>query len=141
MCWGSVRFFKHLIYSILLVFGLTISVLAYNIICLIIPDRPESSTINQPAEAKIAPTTTTQPIQPTEKEEKESDILKPYQLLYPAMYGSKADNLIEQENTVYLTFDDGPSNLTPKVLEILKKNDIKATFLSSANRTASQGRL
>jgi peptidoglycan/xylan/chitin deacetylase (PgdA/CDA1 family) len=128
MCWGSVRFFKHLIYSILLVFGLTISVLAYNIICLIIPDRPESSTINQPAEAKIAPTTTTQPIQPTEKEEKESDILKPYQLLYPAMYGSKADNLIEQENTVYLTFDDGPSNLTPKVLEILKKNDIKATF-------------
>lgn len=29
----------------------------------------------------------------------------------------------------YLTFDDGPSaNVTPKVLEILKENDIRATF-------------
>lgn len=30
--------------------------------------------------------------------------------------------------TVYLTFDDGPSKETPKVLEILKKHEIKATF-------------
>lgn len=30
---------------------------------------------------------------------------------------------------VYLTFDDGPSsNITPKILDILKKNDVKATF-------------
>ena len=31
--------------------------------------------------------------------------------------------------TIYLTFDDGPSNsITPKILEILKKKNIKATF-------------
>lgn len=30
--------------------------------------------------------------------------------------------------TVYLTFDDGPSYLTPKVLEILDKYQVKATF-------------
>ncbi|WP_164779807.1 polysaccharide deacetylase family protein [Paenibacillus kobensis] len=30
--------------------------------------------------------------------------------------------------TVYLTFDDGPSKLTPQVLDILKKENIKATF-------------
>ncbi|PWV97920.1 peptidoglycan/xylan/chitin deacetylase (PgdA/CDA1 family) [Paenibacillus cellulosilyticus] len=30
--------------------------------------------------------------------------------------------------TVYLTFDDGPSKLTPQVLDILKKEGIKATF-------------
>ncbi|MBD3921065.1 polysaccharide deacetylase [Paenibacillus sp. PR3] len=30
--------------------------------------------------------------------------------------------------TVYLTFDDGPSKLTPEVLDILKKEGIKATF-------------
>ncbi|MCC2686185.1 MAG: polysaccharide deacetylase, partial [Paenibacillaceae bacterium] len=30
--------------------------------------------------------------------------------------------------TVYLTFDDGPSNVTPKVLDILKDNGIQATF-------------
>ncbi|MGN0601492.1 MAG: polysaccharide deacetylase family protein [Oscillospiraceae bacterium] len=32
------------------------------------------------------------------------------------------------EKTVYLTFDDGPSKLTPKILEILDKYDVKATF-------------
>jgi peptidoglycan/xylan/chitin deacetylase (PgdA/CDA1 family) len=32
------------------------------------------------------------------------------------------------KKTVYLTFDDGPSALTCKVLDILKKNNIKATF-------------
>lgn len=30
--------------------------------------------------------------------------------------------------TVCLTFDDGPSNLTPSFLDILQKNDVKATF-------------
>ena len=30
--------------------------------------------------------------------------------------------------TVYLTFDDGPSEHTDQILEILKKNNIKATF-------------
>ena len=31
-------------------------------------------------------------------------------------------------NTVYLTFDDGPSGVTEKVLEVLTNHDIKATF-------------
>ncbi len=30
--------------------------------------------------------------------------------------------------TVYLTFDDGPSALTPKLLDVLKKYHVKATF-------------
>lgn len=30
--------------------------------------------------------------------------------------------------TIYLTFDDGPSSITPQVLDILKQNDVKATF-------------
>ncbi len=33
------------------------------------------------------------------------------------------------DSTVYLTFDDGPSgNVTPRVLDILKQNNVKATF-------------
>ena len=32
------------------------------------------------------------------------------------------------EKTVYLTFDDGPCNNTEKLLDILKKYDVKATF-------------
>lgn len=31
-------------------------------------------------------------------------------------------------NQIYLTFDDGPSAVTGKVLDVLKKNNIKATF-------------
>lgn len=38
-------------------------------------------------------------------------------------------NVIENHNgVIYLTFDDGPSNITSKVLDILKKENIKATF-------------
>ncbi|WP_010502474.1 polysaccharide deacetylase [Paenibacillus elgii] len=33
-----------------------------------------------------------------------------------------------EKPTVYLTFDDGPSKLTPKVLDILRKEDVRATF-------------
>jgi peptidoglycan/xylan/chitin deacetylase (PgdA/CDA1 family) len=36
--------------------------------------------------------------------------------------------IMPQQPTVYLTFDDGPSLQTPKVLEILKKENIKASF-------------
>lgn len=34
----------------------------------------------------------------------------------------------KNEKTVYLTFDDGPTQNTLKILEILRKNNIKATF-------------
>ncbi|MCL2844854.1 MAG: polysaccharide deacetylase family protein [Chitinivibrionia bacterium] len=37
------------------------------------------------------------------------------------------------QNTIYLTFDDGPSpNITPRVLELLKKYNQKATFFCIA---------
>lgn len=35
----------------------------------------------------------------------------------------------EAKGTIYLTFDDGPStSITPKILDILKKKNVKATF-------------
>ena len=35
-----------------------------------------------------------------------------------------------EEKIAYLTFDDGPNTLiTPKILDILKAEDVKATFL------------
>lgn len=40
------------------------------------------------------------------------------------------DNLRTEDEpmTVYLTFDDGPSENTPEILDILKKHGVKATF-------------
>lgn len=38
------------------------------------------------------------------------------------------DNYEEEAKTIYLTFDDGPGPYTDKLLDILKKYDVKATF-------------
>ncbi len=38
----------------------------------------------------------------------------------------------ENGNVIYLTFDDGPSNHTERLLNILKKYDVKATFFVCA---------
>ena len=34
----------------------------------------------------------------------------------------------DRDKIVYLTFDDGPNKYSDKILEVLKKNDVKATF-------------
>ncbi|BBH69526.1 hypothetical protein ACTI_62110 [Actinoplanes sp. OR16] len=38
-----------------------------------------------------------------------------------------------KRKTVALTFDDGPSKYTPQILDILKKNNVKATFCMLGN--------
>lgn len=49
-----------------------------------------------------------------------------YRLLFPGAFWRKP---VEGEKTVYLTFDDGPiPDITPWVLDILDKYDVKATF-------------
>ena len=53
-----------------------------------------------------------------------------YQKDYPDLYVDN-DFMYENKNTniVYLTFDDGPTtSVTPQILDILKKYNIKATF-------------
>lgn len=55
-------------------------------------------------------------------------------------YNENASTLIKeiyksQEKQVYLTFDDGPSkDITPKILDVLKENDVKATFFVLGSR-------
>ncbi|WNS41636.1 polysaccharide deacetylase family protein [Paenibacillus sp. MMS20-IR301] len=45
------------------------------------------------------------------------------------------------QKTVYLTFDDGPSAVTPEVLKILKQQDVKATFFVLGDQAASRPEL
>lgn len=52
----------------------------------------------------------------------------PYAELYPNMVVDAPENFVRENNTVYLTFDDGPSSNTANILYYLKKNNIKATF-------------
>ncbi len=51
-----------------------------------------------------------------------------YQDLYPDMYVEGKPEQVYQEKTVYLTFDDGPSERTGEILDVLERYDIKATF-------------
>lgn len=51
-----------------------------------------------------------------------------YTLLYPDLYAEAPAEFTEKEKTIYLTFDDGPSENTVDILNILDKYDIKATF-------------
>ena len=43
------------------------------------------------------------------------------------------------EKTVYLTFDDGPSDNTPRVLEVLDRYGIKATFFVTGHEPDKRG--
>ena len=48
---------------------------------------------------------------------------------YPNLYGASKSSLENSAQKIaYLTFDDGPSNLTPTVLDILDQYNAKATF-------------
>lgn len=52
-----------------------------------------------------------------------------YTKLYPELYvENKPAEFRQDEGTIYLTFDDGPSERTPEVLDILKTYGVKATF-------------
>lgn len=71
-----------------------------------------------------------------------------YQLGYQSVYITHPQNepaveisadTIEKGKIVYLTFDDGPSQRTTEILDILKKYDIKATFFVLYN-DSSQAR-
>lgn len=43
-------------------------------------------------------------------------------------------NKVNDEKEVFLTFDDGPSENTSKILKILKENDVHATFFIMGNQ-------
>lgn len=43
-----------------------------------------------------------------------------------------------EKKVVYLTFDDGPSWLTPKVLDVLRENNVKATFFVIGNEITEE---
>ncbi|MDF3001097.1 MAG: polysaccharide deacetylase [Bacillota bacterium] len=119
MYFGSVRFFKHFIIAviILLICGLSVST-----ICLAIMNGNYRDQI-----AEIQSGIVLAQANPKEEEPQNSPSIA-YQALYPDLYAKPAKSTKTVPNTVYLTFDDGPSGRTSEILDILKKENIKATF-------------
>lgn len=119
MYFGSVRFFKHLIVLlvILLIFGLTVST-----ICLTVINGNYKDQISEmQSEVVLAQSN------PVE-EKPQNGLTIEYQEGYPDMYAKLAEKTKTVPKTVYLTFDDGPSARTAEILDILKQENIKATF-------------
>ncbi len=60
-----------------------------------------------------------------------------YQKLYPDFYADQPYNATTvREKVIHLTFDDGPSDRTDEILDILKKENVKATFFVLHNGTS-----
>lgn len=140
--WGSVRFFKHLILTVLALAILIPTTLSIIFGVSLGRTKTELKQLRQTVNTQSASGQNggqDDPTQPAvdsaqDQEEKEPPAnggpeFPAYQSLYPDLYAQPANlNSIDQEKTVYLTFDDGPSARTPELLAILEEYDIKATF-------------
>ena len=87
------------------------------------------------AQTTETPKTTSAPdIAPESSVDTDGD--KSYTSLFPELYADKYDGEYDAaENTVYLTFDDGPSVLTENLLYYLRHENVKATFFVVPERT------
>lgn len=115
---GSVKFFKHLILTItiLIILGLSFTSIRFAAINKQYEEQLNGlESQNTPIQFDVFPTL------------QESSPIE-YQKMYPELYAALADERTESPNTVYLTFDDGPSSRTAEILDILKNYNIQATF-------------
>lgn len=83
-------------------------------------DAPEELPEQEPASEEAAPSESS-----------------PYAAFREDMMVSAPTEYVREEGTIYLTFDDGPSQNTYSVLAYLKKYGIKATFFVVPSRTDS----
>ncbi|MCM1164522.1 MAG: polysaccharide deacetylase [Lachnospiraceae bacterium] len=67
--------------------------------------------------------------------EETSEPQSQYELLYEDMYVSEPVEYVREDKTVYLTFDDGPSESTYSILSYLRASNVKATFFVVPNRS------
>ncbi len=58
-----------------------------------------------------------------------------YAQIHPDMTVNVPAEYVREQGTVYLTFDDGPSQNTDTILYMLRQNNIKATFFVVPTRT------
>lgn len=69
--------------------------------------------------------------------DEEYDKLREYQISRrQARLKIMADGALKHEKVVFLTIDDGPSEITPGFLDVLKENGVAATFCVIGNRAA-----
>lgn len=96
------------------------------------PETTPASTAAAPAEPETIAPATSAPEETAEPVEQ-----SPYIAIHEDMTVTpvSAENMVREQGTVYLTFDDGPSQNTYTILSLLRKYDVKATFFVVPRRT------
>ena len=147
MYFGSVRFFKNLIFLAVCVLILTPSILAVKLYRQIEQNTAASAppTEQQADDAPElgSPNAVFEPDSPSFSTDGLSFSQNPengpgtpfaadppdYQNLYPDFFAPQPYGATErEENMIYLTFDDGPSDRTDEILAVLAEKNVKATF-------------
>ena len=127
---GSVRFFKNLILLLVIVFITVPTVFSFRYKAQVTDLKAQLA--QQQAQQAADNEKLNQQIQALEEELKTFHVDPEgpdYQSLYPDFYApQQLSATTREENVIYLTFDDGPSYRTPEVLEILREENVKATF-------------
>ncbi|MGI6403782.1 MAG: polysaccharide deacetylase family protein [Oscillospiraceae bacterium] len=131
MYFGSVRFFKHLIYASLVIV-LLLAILSLKLLLntkgvgTYTPyEQDNSESVNESVNESVDQKSDSTP-------ELQKVRLETAQIEYQSLYLELNNEMPVTENsqgkTAYLTFDDGPSARTLEILDILKERNIKATF-------------
>lgn len=132
---GSVRFYKNLILLFFIIAILVPTIFAISYRGTIGEMKEEIGELKAQTEEQLEQleadnAALMSAIKEKEEEERRLEAEAPdYQKLYPDFYAPQPFAATERkENTVYLTFDDGPSSCTDEVLDVLAKKGVKATF-------------
>ena len=91
-------------------------------------EEPETSapeTTTEEPETSVPQTSETEAPPEASSPTEETDLTTLYEDMYAKRYEGE---YINDDNTVYLTFDDGPSILTENILMYLRQENVKATF-------------
>lgn len=134
---GSVRFYKHLIllgFALMLIIpsGIAVGYYVANVRLAVELEGTKAENLAdfiiyaKQRDAEYALQNTFR------QEDNKNDVVYNFDLEYQNLYPDlNAGDIPDQErstNTIYLTFDDGPSPLTEKILDVLKEKGVKATF-------------
>lgn len=149
MKFGSVRFFKTLIKSVIVLLIVVPVALAIVLGVLYSREKARADQLESATLAEMA-----QLLQEGGSEELPESLFWDlpegaisqasfaYQSKYPHLYAQRPAEQTAPEKTCYLTFDDGPSDVTLRILDVLAEEDVKATFfVTGRNSEVNKGAL
>jgi len=108
------------------------------------PSNPEPPNTDPPPPDTDPPPNTENTEKQTETEPPDTDVpaepLPEYAALYPDLYANAVvgEPYVNDQNTVYLTFDDGPSAYTDDILRYLRDGGVKATFFAIPDENSAE---